>query len=266
MLRTWSDLLRLGRLAESWIAPPPLRELRELLRYRHKLVHLRGGLKAQVHSVLAKEGVAVPMSDLFGVGGRRLLHEAALAHAYRVRVESLLDIIAICDREIAMLEKELAPAFAGDLGYQAVMAIPGVGPVLAAIFVAEIGDVSRFTSARTCAAGPGSPRPTESPTKRSVAATSPNRVHGWFAGPPSRRSLVNAAPLRSRSTTTESLSAVAIEWAGSRRHANSSSSSTTAYVTARSVAWPRRGETRDGRSPLRARLASRSPHSRAARP
>jgi transposase len=44
------DLLRLGRLAESWIAPPPLRELRELLRYRHKLVHLRGGLKAQVHS------------------------------------------------------------------------------------------------------------------------------------------------------------------------------------------------------------------------
>ena len=142
------DLLRLGRLAESWIAPPPLRELRELLRYRHKLVHLRGGLKAQIHSVLAKEGVAVPMSDLFGVGGRRLLHEAALAHAYRVRVESLLDIIEICNREIAMLEKELAPAFAGDRGYQAVMAIPGVGPVLAAIFVVEIGDVSRFTSAR----------------------------------------------------------------------------------------------------------------------
>ena len=28
------------------------------------------------------------------------------------------------------------------------MAIPGVGPVLAAVFVAEIGDVSRFKSAR----------------------------------------------------------------------------------------------------------------------
>ena len=32
------DLLRMGRLAEGWIAPPPLRELRELIRYRAKLV------------------------------------------------------------------------------------------------------------------------------------------------------------------------------------------------------------------------------------
>jgi transposase len=52
------DLLRLGRLAEAWIAPPPLRELREYIRYRAKLVHQRTSLKAQVHSVLAKEGVA----------------------------------------------------------------------------------------------------------------------------------------------------------------------------------------------------------------
>ena len=71
------DLLRMGRLAEAWIAPPPLRELRELVRYRAKLVQLRSNFKAQVHAVLAKEGVTVPMSDLFGVGGRRLLDEFA---------------------------------------------------------------------------------------------------------------------------------------------------------------------------------------------
>jgi hypothetical protein len=45
------------------------------LRYRAKLVHLRSNLKAQVHAVLAKEGVTVPMTDLFGVRGRRLLDE-----------------------------------------------------------------------------------------------------------------------------------------------------------------------------------------------
>jgi len=142
------DLLRLGRLAEGWVAPPPLRELRELLRYRAKLVHARTSFKSQVHSVLAKEGVNVPMSDLFGVGGQRLLDEIQFGDAYRIRVESLRDLIELCDREIAMLEKETAPVFAGDLGYQAIQAIPGVGPVLAAIFVAEIGDVSRFKSAR----------------------------------------------------------------------------------------------------------------------
>ena len=50
------DMLRLGRLPEAWIAPPATRELRELVRYRAKLVGLRSGLKAQVHAVLAKEG------------------------------------------------------------------------------------------------------------------------------------------------------------------------------------------------------------------
>jgi transposase len=142
------DLLRMGRLAEGWVAPPPLRELRELIRYRGKLVHMRSNAKAQAHAVLAKEGVSVPMSDLFGVGGQRLLDEVELGKAYRIRVESLRDLIELCDREIAMLEKETAPFFAGDLGYHAVQTIPGVGPVLAAVFVAEIGDVSRFTSAR----------------------------------------------------------------------------------------------------------------------
>ncbi len=82
------DLLRMGRLAEAWIAPP-LRELRELVRYRAKLVNLRSGLKAQVHAVLAKEGVAVPVSDLFGVAGQGLLDTCELGQAYAIRVESL---------------------------------------------------------------------------------------------------------------------------------------------------------------------------------
>ena len=33
-----ADLLRMGRLPESWIAPPQVRELRELVRHRAKLV------------------------------------------------------------------------------------------------------------------------------------------------------------------------------------------------------------------------------------
>ena len=36
-----ADMLRLGRLPEAWIAPPASRELRELVRYRAKLVQLR---------------------------------------------------------------------------------------------------------------------------------------------------------------------------------------------------------------------------------
>jgi hypothetical protein len=38
--RDLADLLRLGRLAEAWIAPPAVREARELVRYRARLVQL----------------------------------------------------------------------------------------------------------------------------------------------------------------------------------------------------------------------------------
>jgi len=54
-----ADLLRMGRLPEAWIAPPEIRELRELVRYRRKLAQLQAGLKAQVHQTLGKEG-AIP--------------------------------------------------------------------------------------------------------------------------------------------------------------------------------------------------------------
>jgi transposase len=43
-----ADLLRMGRLPEAWIAPPEVRELREITRYRQKLVHLRTSCKDQV--------------------------------------------------------------------------------------------------------------------------------------------------------------------------------------------------------------------------
>jgi len=46
--------------------------------HRAKLVALRSGLKAQVHAVLAKQGVTVAASDLFGVGGQQLLDQLVL--------------------------------------------------------------------------------------------------------------------------------------------------------------------------------------------
>jgi transposase len=160
------DLLRLGRLAEGWVPPPAVRELRELVRYRAKLRALRSGLRAQVHAVLAKEGVAVPMSDLFGVAGNHLLDTAPLGDAYVVRVESLRDLLEVYDREIAMLDGKIAAGLAGDKGYTAIQAIPGVGPVLAAVFVAEIGDVARFPDARRLTSWAGlTPRHRESDTK-----------------------------------------------------------------------------------------------------
>jgi transposase len=139
------DLLRMGRLPEAWVAPPATRELREAVRYRCKLVALRSGLKAQVHAVLAKQGVAVPMSDLFGVGGRKLLDELRLDAAYQARVLSLRRLVDVLDFEVDVIAKRITAGLAHDRGYRAIQRIDGVGPVLGMVFVAEIGDVTRFS-------------------------------------------------------------------------------------------------------------------------
>ena len=68
-----ADLLRMGRLPEAWIAPPQTRDLREVVRYRAKLIAIQSGLQAQIHAVLAKAGVLVAVSDLFGGTGRQRL-------------------------------------------------------------------------------------------------------------------------------------------------------------------------------------------------
>jgi transposase len=164
--RLLADLLRMGRLPEAWIAPRPIRELRELVRYRHKLVDDRSGLKAQVHSVLAKEGIPVAVSDLFGRAGTALLNDLEVADSYTNRVESLRDLIALYSREISTLDGLIARRLAGDVGYRAIQAIPGVGPVLAAVFVAEIGDVDRFARPQQLCSWAGlTPRHRESDTK-----------------------------------------------------------------------------------------------------
>src|SRR5262245_4914392 len=46
-----ADLLRMDRLPEAWIAPPEVRELRELTRYRIKGVRLRASCKDQGRAV-----------------------------------------------------------------------------------------------------------------------------------------------------------------------------------------------------------------------
>ncbi|HET9872694.1 MAG TPA: IS110 family transposase [Propionibacteriaceae bacterium] len=178
------DLLRLGRLAEAWIAPPEVRELREMTRYRHKLSRLRSGLKAQVHAVMGKAGVLPARRDMFGLGGSAQLDDLELPMAYSLRLESLRDLIAIYSREIDSLDRRIAVALKDHRGYWAIQAIRGVGPVLAAVFVAEIGDVSRFEGPdRLCSWAGMTPKHRESDVKvrRSSITKQGSRQVRWAA-------------------------------------------------------------------------------------
>ena len=97
---------------------------------------------------MAKVGILPSLGDMFGPGSQELLGHMPFEGAYKLRVESLRGLLEVFDREVAMVEAEVHHQLAGHRGYRAVQALHGVGPIKAAIFVAEIGDVGRFPSAR----------------------------------------------------------------------------------------------------------------------
>jgi len=172
----------MGRLPEAWIGPPEVRELRELTRYRIKLVQIRTSCKDQVHAVLAKLGVTVSCTDIFGAWGSTWLDELALPQPYAGKVASLRKLAAELTAEITLLGKVIADLLEHHQAYHALQQLPGIGEVLAAVIVAEIGDISRFHHpGQLCAWAGLTPRHRESDTKiaRGHITKQGSRVLRW---------------------------------------------------------------------------------------
>jgi len=122
--------------------------------------------------------------DLFGVEGRHLLAETTVRPAFRDRIDSLCRLIDHLTEEITAAELRIHDLVVDDRGFQAIQAIPGVGATLAAIFVAEIGDVTRFHSARHLTSWAGlTPKHRESDNKvrRGHITKQGSRLVRWAA-------------------------------------------------------------------------------------
>jgi transposase len=88
-----------------------------------------------------------------------------LRQPYCWKVASLRQLTGWLSSEIAVLEQVTAELLAGHDGYRAVQELPGIGPVLGAVIVAEIGDITRFGHpARLCSQSGLTPRHYESDT------------------------------------------------------------------------------------------------------
>ena len=104
-------------------------------------------------------------SDIFGAWGTQWLDELALPQPYSWKVASLRQLTGWLTSEITVLEQVTADLLAGHDVYRAVQQLPGIGPVLGAVIVAEIGDITRFRHpARLCSWAGLTPRHYESDT------------------------------------------------------------------------------------------------------
>ena len=142
--KTLAHLLRTELLPEAWLAPPPAREARRLVRMGAGLVRIRTKLKNQIHAVLGEHGVEVEMSDLFGSAGRRLLAGLRLPVVSQQRLEACLRLIDQLSEEVAVADQQLKALLGQDARVARLLPIPGIGITIAATIVAEVWDVSRF--------------------------------------------------------------------------------------------------------------------------
>ncbi len=143
-----AELARLNLVPEIWLPDPEVRAERERARFRLHLVKHRRALKNRVHSILFQHGVANPHSDLFGVGGRRLLERLALPEPWASTVESSLSLIDTLDEQIHACEREPRRLGADHPYIPLLVTCPGIAWTLAYTIAAELGDLSRFASPR----------------------------------------------------------------------------------------------------------------------
>ena len=149
-----AQLLRADLLPEAWIAPLQVRQLRALLRHRTGLVRLRTQLQNRIHAVVADFGYDRSGSYLSGPG-RGWLAELELPAISR---ELVTDYLAVIDGLAPLTDRidgELRQHAKADPRVKILTTLPGVGQFTALVMLAEIGDITRFPSARKLASWAG---------------------------------------------------------------------------------------------------------------
>jgi transposase len=150
-----AQLLRADLLPEAWIAPPEVRQLRALLRHRVALVRLRTLLRNRIHAILADHGHDRPGGGYWSGPGRAWLAALDLPATSRELVEDDLGLIGALETVIDRLDWEIRHRGRSDPRVKVLTQLPGVGPFIALVILAEVGDVSRFGSARKLASWAG---------------------------------------------------------------------------------------------------------------
>ena len=149
-----AQLLRADPLPEAWIAPPKVRQLRAPLRHRTGLVRLGTQLRNRIHAVAADHGYDRSASYWTGPG-RGWLAELDLPAASREIITDCLAVIDGLAPVIDRIEGELHQHAKADPRVKVLRTLPGAGEFTALVMLAEIGDITRFGSARKLASWAG---------------------------------------------------------------------------------------------------------------
>lgn len=141
-----AHLARADLLPTSYVPPSEIRELRDLVRHRAKLVRERTRHKNRVHYVLCRYNLHSPYSDLFGKKGHAFLTKVRdqLSSIHQLMLDNYLAMIEALDERIKPVNQVIEAWAKTDPRIELLCTMPGVGIYSAVMIIAEIGNVRRF--------------------------------------------------------------------------------------------------------------------------
>jgi transposase len=141
-----AHLARADLLPLAYAPPVEIRELRDLVRHRSKLVRERTRHKNRIHTILSKYNLHSPCTDLFGKKGRTFLDNIQnhLSSIHQMMLDDYLGLIDGLNERIKSVNRVIQAWAKDDPQAQLLISMPGIGVYSAAVIVADIGDIKRF--------------------------------------------------------------------------------------------------------------------------
>jgi transposase len=165
-------LLLEGRFPRLWRPDAAVRDLRQLLIHRHRLVQIRTRVKNGLQHLAMNRGMQ-KKGKLWSAAGQRAFLALPLPGWAGCRRQDLLALLAKLDEQIRPLDAAVERAAFAHEPARLLMTQPGVGAITALAFVMTIGDAHRFQRGKQVASYLGLiPREHSSSGKQRLGAIS----------------------------------------------------------------------------------------------
>lgn len=150
-----ADLLRCNLLPMSYIPSKDERSIKELLRFRFRLVENLSSVKRRLRDILAKQNLICEYSDIIGKSAKEWFNKQEFKYPYNTEALTLLKQADQLKEHIRQYDTKVEKHVEESDDALLLQTIPGVGKIIALTLVTEIGNIERFPNARRLASYAG---------------------------------------------------------------------------------------------------------------
>jgi len=150
-VRRLAKLLAVGMIPEVWVPPLVVRELREIVSHRLRLVGACTQATNRLHSMLQRHNIAAPAGDPFAAKHRAWWETLPVSFTEKLRVRQDLATLDHFNQQVKEVETELGRLSTVSPWAEQVpflIQLPGIGIITAMVILAAVGDIFRFEHAK----------------------------------------------------------------------------------------------------------------------